>query len=275
MAMFVHALPTPTRIIPEDSQTRVAAERGEQLFASVGCAICHTPNLGLATGLYSDLLLHDMGYSSMDLNHADPYIQRVTPVSSISTDVNIRRTIESNSTGYYGGSSVMTQNESSRPDTSGSGQVLQSNGYQFNAPNQPLQTMEILDLGSESKDFKTVEEKTDDFEVQFLGGRQVGTVKTTVEKDVRVTRTDYLRIHIEPTNFNQEWRTPPLWGVRDSAPYMHDGRAETLLESISMHDGESAGTRDRFLNLSLTDRNAIIAFLNTLVAPSNVPQVGS
>ena len=23
----------------------------------------------------------------------------------------------------------------------------------------------------------------------------------------------------------REWRTPPLWGLRDSAPYMHDGRA--------------------------------------------------
>jgi len=21
----------------------------------------------------------------------------------------------------------------------------------------------------------------------------------------------------------QEWRTPPLWGVRDSGPYLHDG----------------------------------------------------
>ena len=58
-----------------------------------------------------------------------------------------------------------------------------------------------------------------------------------------VTQTTelYLRIHVESTNYAQEWRTPPLWGVRDSAPYMHDGRAETLLEAISMHDGEAAG----------------------------------
>jgi cytochrome c peroxidase len=82
----------------------------------------------------------------------------------------------------------------------------------------------------------------------------------------------YIRLHYEPTRFNQEWRTPPLWGVADSAPYMHDGRAETLLESITMHDGEASGTRDRFLNLSLSDRHALIAFLETLVAPSNAPQ---
>lgn len=79
-------------------------------------------------------------------------------------------------------------------------------------------------------------------------------------------------LHTERTFFTQEWRTPPLWGVNDSAPYMHDGRAETLLESITMHGGESEKTRDRFLVLSLEDRQAMIAFLETLVAPPNAPQ---
>src|SRR5262249_48305510 len=30
----------------------------------------------------------------------------------------------------------------------------------------------------------------------------------------------------------EEWRTPPLWGLRDSAPYLHDGRAQTLDDAI-------------------------------------------
>ena len=34
-----------------------------------------------------------------------------------------------------------------------------------------------------------------------------------------------------------EWRTPPLWGVADSAPYMHDGRANTLSDAIELHGG--------------------------------------
>ena len=75
-----------------------------------------------------------------------------------------------------------------------------------------------------------------------------------------------------PSNTSQEWRTPPLWGVRDSAPYMHDGRAATLLEAIALHDGESAGSRDRFLQLSVEDRHALIAFLETLIAPPSAPQ---
>ena len=53
---------------------------------------------------------------------------------------------------------------------------------------------------------------------------------------------------------------------------MHDGRAGTLLEAISVHEGEAEGTRDRFLNLPFADRHALIAFLRTLVAPPNAPQ---
>jgi hypothetical protein len=36
----------------------------------------------------------------------------------------------------------------------------------------------------------------------------------------------------------QEWRTPPLWGIRDSGPYLHDGRATTFEQAIAIHGGE-------------------------------------
>ena len=64
------------------------------------------------------------------------------------------------------------------------------------------------------------------------------------------------------------WRTPPLWGVRDSAPYLHDGRAATLMEAIMLHGGEAAAVRLRFLSMPVEDRLALISFLNTLAAPS-------
>ncbi|CAN5796227.1 di-heme oxidoredictase family protein [soil metagenome] len=64
-----------------------------------------------------------------------------------------------------------------------------------------------------------------------------------------------------------EWRTPPLWGVADSAPYLHDGRAETLEEAISWHGGEAEDVRDRFDELHPVDRDALIGFLKTLRAP--------
>ena len=41
----------------------------------------------------------------------------------------------------------------------------------------------------------------------------------------------------------QEWRTPPLWGFRDSGPYLHDGRAKNLEEAVALHGGEAAKSR--------------------------------
>ncbi len=67
----------------------------------------------------------------------------------------------------------------------------------------------------------------------------------------------------------REWRTPPLWGIADSGPYMHDGRARTFAEAISLHDGEAAPTTKRFQALAQSDQAAVIAFLNSLIVPRN------
>jgi CxxC motif-containing protein (DUF1111 family) len=65
----------------------------------------------------------------------------------------------------------------------------------------------------------------------------------------------------------QEWRTPPLWGFRDSGPYLHDGRAQTLDQAISMHGGQGAASAQRFFELSPKERLQVEAFLKSLVAP--------
>ncbi len=64
-----------------------------------------------------------------------------------------------------------------------------------------------------------------------------------------------------------EWKTPPLWGVADTAPYFHDGESPTLLSAIQRHGGDARNVTDRWLRLSHEDRGAIIAFLRTLRAP--------
>ncbi len=276
---FVAALPAPVREIPSDSEERMQAEYGERVFASVGCAICHVPNMQPAAGIYSDLLLHDMGYESFDLNHAEPYRVRMTPVriveSITSTTTNTNAT---SSTGYYGGDTSMTTSKTQTTRPSGSTadrfpRARASHDYRFVAPSQP-ETMKVIDLGTETEELKdSVAVSERDYTYRFASGRQQsGTTKSTQRTSGTQEVRRLIRVHYEPTNFNQEWRTPPLWGLRDSAPYMHDGRAETVLEAISMHDGEAAGTRDRFLLLPLADRYAILAFLDTLVAPPNVPQ---
>ncbi|MFN0197516.1 MAG: di-heme oxidoredictase family protein [Planctomycetaceae bacterium] len=153
LVTFVEELPRPEFVYPADvSHGEVL--HGQQLFSSVGCADCHTPNLGSVTGLYSDLLLHRMG---------------------------------SRENSEYG----------------------------------------------------------------------------RVERDIPI-----------PENYPKpdEWKTPPLWGVADSAPYFHDGDSPTLHDAVMRHDGEGKHSRDKYDLLNEGDRRAVVTFLQSLKAPQIVPK---
>jgi CxxC motif-containing protein (DUF1111 family) len=65
----------------------------------------------------------------------------------------------------------------------------------------------------------------------------------------------------------EEWRTPLLWGLRDSAPYLHDGRAGTIDEAIRLHGGEAAASAQRYRQLSPREQASIQSFLLSLAAP--------
>jgi len=60
------------------------------------------------------------------------------------------------------------------------------------------------------------------------------------------------------------YKTPPLWGVRVSAPYLHDGRAATLEQAIEMHTGEAELIRQGYDALSESDQEALRTFLSDL-----------
>ncbi|SDX90188.1 CxxC motif-containing protein, DUF1111 family [Ruegeria halocynthiae] len=68
----------------------------------------------------------------------------------------------------------------------------------------------------------------------------------------------------------REWRTPPLWGigltqrVSGHTQFLHDGRARNLLEAILWHGGEAQTARDTLVSMSITDRDALIRFLESL-----------
>jgi CxxC motif-containing protein (DUF1111 family) len=153
MTTFIASLPRPLEQVPSDSAAQDRAHQGKKLFRSIGCASCHTPDLGSVEGLYSDLLLHPMGH---DLQGGGSY-------------------------------------------------------------HEPM--VEIREISSAE-------------------GPQPG-----------------------------EWRTPPLWGVADSAPYLHDGRAATLEDAIRLHGGQGARAANRFAQLSTGEQAQLLAFLKGLRAP--------
>jgi CxxC motif-containing protein (DUF1111 family) len=75
--------------------------------------------------------------------------------------------------------------------------------------------------------------------------------------------------HAATAQQNSEFITAKLWGVADSAPYLHDGRALTLNEAIYLHGGEAQSVRDAYVALSIPEKNELIAFLLTLRNPRN------
>lgn len=67
-----------------------------------------------------------------------------------------------------------------------------------------------------------------------------------------------------------EWRTTPLWGiglqekVNGHTYFLHDGRARNLVEAIMWHGGEGEASKNLFKKMSKEDRDAMIAFINSL-----------
>ena len=164
---YVRSLPAPIAVRPADPAHLAPIKAGEEVFKSVGCSSCHLPRLGNLNGIYSDLLLHDMGTRLAD---ADAY----------TVFVNDRA------------------NANAAPVAAA-------------APAGP-------------------------------GG---GAVSASL----------------------REWRTPPLWGLRHSAPYLHDGRATTVEQAVALHAGQAANSVKRYADLSSRRKQHLEAFLMSLTAP--------
>jgi len=59
-------------------------------------------------------------------------------------------------------------------------------------------------------------------------------------------------------------RTPPLWGLRTRTRLIHDGEDITRNNAILFHTNEAEPVIQNYINLSLTQQNQLIAFLNSL-----------
>jgi len=59
-------------------------------------------------------------------------------------------------------------------------------------------------------------------------------------------------------------RTAPLWGLRTKVQLLHDGRDGTRNNSILDHFGDANPVINNYINLSTTQKNQLITFLNSL-----------
>ncbi len=77
--------------------------------------------------------------------------------------------------------------------------------------------------------------------------------------------------YTEGSALSAEWRTPPLWGLglsknSQGGQYflLHDGRAKSIEEAISLHGGEGLAASTAFSNMSSADKAKLIKFLESL-----------
>jgi mono/diheme cytochrome c family protein len=95
-----------------------------------------------------------------------------------------------------------------------------------------------------------------------------GTANIPVEVFSDFKRHDVGAALADSKNFNQiaanQFITPPLWGIRDSAPYLHDGRAATLADAILAHAGDALAVRNAYAALTADQQLQIQEFLGTL-----------
>jgi CxxC motif-containing protein (DUF1111 family) len=220
LVAYVTDLPRPSQRKPETDREAKEIEAGRELFARVGCATCHTPKLGNVDGLYSDLLLHDLGPTLGDV-------------------------------GQYG-----VFDPSSSEDEIVDDPATVADGNAPMGPTMPLPA--TADMVPQLPAGPTLRVIT----VSPFAVSPVSPVSPFEASGTAIKR---------PTSgpaSRFEWRTPPLWGFRDSAPYLHDGRAKTLDQTVAMHAGESTQVAQGFFNLSVKERRQVEAFLKSLTAPS-------
>jgi hypothetical protein len=105
-----------------------------------------------------------------------------------------------------------------------------------------------------------------DFDQNELGGITVQMFADLKRHDMGASLAeDFAAAHDQR---NREFTTARLWGVADTAPYLHDGRATSLAEAILMHDGEAKTARDAFAELDVKTQVLLISFLETLRTPT-------
>ena len=62
--------------------------------------------------------------------------------------------------------------------------------------------------------------------------------------------------HLANDDVNTQFTTARLWGVADSGPYLHDGRALTITDAILMLGGEAQDARDELVSKASTTFSA-------------------
>ncbi|MGD1884573.1 MAG: di-heme oxidoredictase family protein [Paracoccaceae bacterium] len=108
----------------------------------------------------------------------------------------------------------------------------------------------------------TPSHKLAEFEVPHLNGVQIYPYTDLLLHDMGVDLADGIA---EGEATAQEFRTPPLWGLKYlGPPYLHDGRAADVDSAIRLHGGEADQSVQRYLQLEQPELDLLIRFLHSI-----------
>ena len=104
--------------------------------------------------------------------------------------------------------------------------------------------------------------------VEALSNKQFHPYTDLLLHDMGAELNDH---YTEGSALTAEWRTPALWGLglspnSQGGQYflLHDGRAHSIEEAILMHGGEAQNAKQVYQQLSESDRQKLIRFLQSL-----------
>lgn len=280
MTAFVSMTRPPTQIIPPDQQAQVAL--GTQLFSGQGspripagsqmCAACHTPSLHLNQAtLIIETPAIPSGQACPEEAAAipaltDPETDRSKlPVHQIFENLKPAVKAATKARPAKNLQALVEQTKKTLAAVPISKALAQAYTVDLTNP-QVDSTSYTLPRLPANKDSSVDVPLFSDLKRHDMGKGLSDPDKKPDGTSYPEQGTDVAGISVAPRLF----LTRPLWGVADTGPWLHDGRARSLLEAIQLHSSDGSEANDvitAFNALNQSEQEAIIAFLETLHLP--------
>lgn len=271
LTAFVAMMRPPTVMIPTDKPGKDGYERGKAIFEGTAkdlhgklsgamCATCHVPNLTLEV---PELVVEDPGVANVTSpsqcpTEAASLIDPV-PAERDATTQQVNRRVEAilahkEATAKLAGAAKPALGVSPLGQLLASEPVpkLAEGDLRINLTNPGDVPPAALPRLPAANDHSPVV-------VPLLSDLRTHNMGKGLQDSV-AQGADVEGISIPPPLF----LTRPLWGVADTGPWLHDGRARTLKEAIEFHASEGSEANpviEAFDRLSAADQQAVVDFL--------------
>lgn len=271
---FVGLTRPPTQIVPAGLEKQIAL--GAQLFAGLGapqvpgskqmCATCHTPSLPLNQ---AKLIIETPEVPKGQPCPSEVALPALTDPVSDRSKLAVHKIFEILKPKIKPAKDLQAAHEALKKTlitTSLSASLPQSFVVDLTRPDLGSPTSYALPRLPENKDGSVTVPLFSDLKRHDMGVGLSDPDKKPDGTSYPQQGTDVDGISVPPRLF----LTRPLWGVADTGPWLHDGRARSLLEAIQLHSSEGSEANDvikAFNALTQEQKDAIIAFLLSLRLP--------